>query len=210
MPAFDGLLSAGELDDLLAFIESRHAGSSPAPEVLTLPELPPPGPEELREGRAIYLLQGCWTCHGLDGSGRGPAARALTDETGRPIRATDFRHDPLKGGREPEDVVRTLLTGLNGAPMPAYGEAMLFAREDVADPSTLAESLAQSEVVELRAYLDALPTRAELDARDAPSRSALRHARLAALARYVLSLDRRGGFWHELFHEQPEKEPRRR
>ena len=84
----------------------------------------------LDEGRSLYLLLGCWRCHGVNGAGRGPSAATLTDDDERPIRSTDLRHDPFKGGRDTQAVVRTLLTGLNGSPMPAYGGAMLIAADD--------------------------------------------------------------------------------
>jgi hypothetical protein len=39
-------------------------------------------------------------------------------------------------------------------------------------------------------------------------RTELRDRRLAALAHYVLSLDRREGLVYRLFHEEPEREGR--
>jgi cytochrome c oxidase cbb3-type subunit 2 len=192
MPAFGEVFSEEQLDDLTHFIATLHGAE--VPEAIVLPRVGPATPESVREGRAIYALMSCGSCHGTDGAGHGPAARGLTDATSRPIRATDFRHDPLKGGRDPVAIVRTLWTGLNGTPMPAYGDAMLFAREDVQDLEPLQSSA---------------PSRAELDALDAPARDALRDRRLAALAHYVLSLDQRKGTKFKLFTQQPEREARR-
>jgi mono/diheme cytochrome c family protein len=150
---------------------------------------------------------GCWRCHGIDGSGNGPSAATLTDEEDRPIRSTDLRRDPFKGGRDPQDVVRTLLTGLNGAPMPSYADAVLFARED-ADLTSLDGLLDEPSSDAVRAFVLASPSRAELDALDPAQRTALRDARLAALAHYVLALERRRGLFFRLFVERPEREGR--
>ena len=122
--------------------------------------------------------------------------RAPDDEAPLPVaipaipRATDFRHDPFKGGRAPEDLARAILTGLNGSPMPSYADALLFAREDYPD------------------YGHEAPTREALDALGPDARAALRDARLASLVHYVLSLDKRSGFWSIVFRQRPELEPR--
>jgi cytochrome c553 len=123
MPAFDGLLSDAEIAELVAYIGSL---SEPPPEPIVVPTIPPATPDSIRDGHALYTLLECWKCHGERGNGHGPSAKGLVDDAGRPIRATNFRDDPLKGGRAPEDVARAILTGLNGSPMPSYADALLF------------------------------------------------------------------------------------
>jgi hypothetical protein len=49
-----------------------------------------------------------------------------------------------------------------------------------------------------------------LDALGPEGRNDLRDRRLVALAYYVLSFDRREGFWYRLFRQQPEQEARKR
>ena len=98
-------------------------------------------------------VSGCETCHGDRGDGNGPSAATLTDELDRPIDVPDLRYDPLKGGRDVVAIVRTLRTGLNGAPMPSYDDAMLFGAEDL-------ETLPESP----RGQLPDMPTRAEIRA----------------------------------------------
>src|SRR5439155_1047678 len=83
---------------------------------------------------AVYNHACAW-CHGKDGRGDGPAAfsinkylsprpRDLTDETGLRIRPADLRYPArFKNGAEPVDVYRTLVTGLDGTPMPSYADA---------------------------------------------------------------------------------------
>jgi cytochrome c oxidase cbb3-type subunit 2 len=75
-------------------------------------------------GKAKYEEAGCGTCHGADGKGDGPSSRELKDDSGNPISPTDLTLKPFKSGPEPEDLFRTLSTGLNGTPMPSYAEAL--------------------------------------------------------------------------------------
>jgi mono/diheme cytochrome c family protein len=211
MPAYGDLLSADEIAGLIAFIYSLQwdAGGGPElPPPVSLPEMPA-GPDTIEEGRSVYLLMGCWRCHDLDGSGRGPSARGLVDEADRPIRTTDFRHDPFKGGRGRHDVARDLLTGLNGAPMPSYEEALLFAGDDFPDAGAVVPGLDPEGLQRLERYLATLPDRARLAELTDEERLALRDRRLAALTDYVLSLDERRGFWFRLLRQQPEREARK-
>jgi mono/diheme cytochrome c family protein len=63
----------------------------------------------------------CGTCHGPDGRGDGEAAAGMRDDAGRQVFAFDMtRSWLLKGGITPEDIYRTIHTGLDGTPMPAY------------------------------------------------------------------------------------------
>ncbi len=206
MPAFGDLFSEREMAELIGFVQSLHGKTAAAP--VAIGQQPSATPESIATGRALYLLMGCGSCHGEDGSGRGPSARALTDSDGRPMRTTDFRHDPFKGGRNPDEVVRTLVTGLNGAPMPSYSDAILFAREDFGDLSMFEDRMADDELDGIVVYVGTSPTRAQLDALEANALGALRNRRLAALAHYVLSLDRRHALGSRLFRQQPEREPR--
>lgn len=211
MPAFGDLFSEGEIEQLIDHIDALRGGEiSRAPQPLEIADPALPDAASIEEGRAVYLVTGCWSCHGLDGAGRGPAAGGLADERERPLRMPDFRHDPLKGGREARAIVRTLRTGLNGAPMPSFDEAMLFAAEDFQDPATLPVQLDERDRGRVSAYLRGAPRRADLAVMDEASLLQLRDRRLAALAHYVLSLDRRSGLRSRLFHERPELNPRKR
>ena len=94
--------------------------------------------------------------------------------------------------------------------MPSYDEAMVFAREDYADPALLPEQFSANDRAAITTHLSVSPTRADLDEMGADGRADLRDGRLAALADYVLSLDRRKGAWYWLLREQPELERRDR
>jgi mono/diheme cytochrome c family protein len=210
MPGFGSLFSDREISQLIGFIYSLRPDADETlapPDPMALPAVEPPEPATIEEGRALYLLLGCWRCHGVNGAGRGPSAATLTDENERPIHSTDLRYDPFKGGREAEAVVRTLLTGLNGTPMPAYGEALLVTREDAGDRPP-DEELTPADRELLDEFVEASPTRATLEAMAEEARLALRDRYLGALAHYVLSLSRRRGAAYWLFREEPEREAR--
>ncbi len=204
MPAYGKLFSEVELDALAAFVYSLH-GSPDPPAALPLERTDAVPAATVDEGRAVYLISGCWTCHGIRGDGRGPSAASLVDENEVPLRILDLRHDPFKGGHTLDDVIRALRTGLNGAPMPSYDEAMLFAAEDYPPESLPFDRFLPSDRELLRRYLQGIPSRAEIES---GSREALRDRRIEALARYILSLDRRRGLGYRLFREEPERMPR--
>jgi mono/diheme cytochrome c family protein len=79
-------------------------------------------------GKATYEEAGCGQCHGPHGRGDGPSAKELKDESGNSIIPTDLTLQPFKSGPNPEDLYRTVSTGLNGTPMPSYADS-LTARE---------------------------------------------------------------------------------
>jgi uncharacterized membrane protein len=59
----------------------------------------------------------------VTGDGDGPRAGELTDDFDRPIRPSDFTRGLFKTGAEPAGIYRTLVTGLDGTPMPSYADA---------------------------------------------------------------------------------------
>jgi mono/diheme cytochrome c family protein len=122
MPAFADF-DDREIAALVAYVRSfttRFDG--PRPTALALPDLVPDlGPEAAARGAAHYTAFGCAVCHGPRGRGDGAAATALKDAAGLPIYPADLAHPSwFKGGGEPRDVYRTLVTGLDGTPMPGY------------------------------------------------------------------------------------------
>ncbi|MDP2603928.1 MAG: cytochrome c [Deltaproteobacteria bacterium] len=75
-------------------------------------------------GKVTYEEAGCGQCHGPRGRGDGPSANELKDESGNSIIPTDLTLKPFKSGSNPQDLYRTVSTGLNGTPMPSYAEAL--------------------------------------------------------------------------------------
>ena len=81
--------------------------------------------ESAEAGRKVYEETGCIKCHGELGRGDGASARTLADDAGFPLKPADFTQRwTFRGGPTREDIFRTMTTGLNGTPMPAFGDAL--------------------------------------------------------------------------------------
>lgn len=91
---------------------------------INLGKAPPVTPKVLATGKELYREAGCADCHGKSGRGDGPSK--LKDDWGNPTSALDFTRGErsFKGGAKAPDIVRTLLTGLTGTPMPSYAETL--------------------------------------------------------------------------------------
>ena len=87
------------------------------------PPAPSPNGKLVALGKSKYEEAGCVQCHGPDGKGNGPSAKDLKDDWGNPISPADLTLKPFKSGSDPEDLYRTLSTGLSGTPMPSYADA---------------------------------------------------------------------------------------
>jgi len=98
----------------------------PEPQPLADPGAPPPPsmPDRIARGRQVYADAGCASCHGADGKGDGDSAPDLKDAAGRPIKPADFTAGVYRGGSDPRDLYYRIATGVDGTPMPAYGDAL--------------------------------------------------------------------------------------
>ena len=80
------------------------------------------------KGKALFITA-CAPCHGSKGDGRGDPAREMKDSFDEPVTPHDLSQ-PLRCGPMPKDIYRTLVTGLDGTPMPtflgAYSEVELW------------------------------------------------------------------------------------
>ena len=207
MPAFGGVLSSDDISDVVGFVLSLASRVRPGPEpdALAIPAFPAPTAGELRDGRAVYLAVGCWKCHGLDGSGRGPSAPKLASDEGLPIKPRDFRHGPFKRGRSPETIARAAVSGLIGTPMPSHAEVLVIPREAI---DAVASSLPAAARKDLDEFREKAPSSAEVMALDDDAWQKLRDANLVALAHYVMSLGQRDSIAYWLFWRMPELEGR--
>lgn len=113
-----------------------------AVELLVIPAQPRFNSQLVALGRSRYEEAGCAACHGANGQGDGPSSKELKDDSGNPVSPTDLTLKPFKSGPEPQDLFRTISTGLNGTPMPSY-----------------ADSLTQSERWALVSYVLSIATR---------------------------------------------------
>ena len=108
-------LSGDEVRAVIAFVKSlspRFADGK-APRVLAIPAAPPATPEAIGRGARVYVKGECAECHGKEARGDGPSAKDLS------VRPSDLTRRPFTG-----DIVRTLLTGLDGTPMPSYYQVL--------------------------------------------------------------------------------------
>jgi cytochrome c oxidase cbb3-type subunit 2 len=93
-------------------------------EPIEIPEPPPVNSELLALGAEMFAEMQCWDCHGSIGKGDGAAAGTLEDDWGFPIRPADFTQGVFKAGNTIGDIYRTVATGLDGTPMPSFGDIL--------------------------------------------------------------------------------------
>jgi cytochrome c oxidase cbb3-type subunit 2 len=80
---------------------------------------------DLAKGRLVYEKLGCAACHGAAGRANGMSSAGLVDDWGLPIRPADLTQGwSYRGGADPRSIVLRFLTGIDGAGMPSYAEAV--------------------------------------------------------------------------------------
>jgi mono/diheme cytochrome c family protein len=129
MPAFEKL-PARDVKAVIEYVKSfspKWRRIENYAEPVTIPK--PPGwfadakefPRRAEAGRVYYSIA-CASCHGEKGDGRG-AVTNLVDSWGHPSAASDLGRPFFRSGRQPEDIYRVLVTGLDGTPMPSFAES---------------------------------------------------------------------------------------
>lgn len=82
-----------------------------------------PTPESVERGKKLFKEAKCFLCHGEDGRADGPITTTLKGKWGLPYKARDLTQSWMfKGGNAPEDIFRTVSTGLNETPMGSYAD----------------------------------------------------------------------------------------
>jgi mono/diheme cytochrome c family protein len=113
--------------DLIAYIQTfspRWKTEQPKAPIV-IPSEPPSSPESLGRGKEVYEQTGCANCHGERGLGDGPSAKAgLQDSWGNPIAPANLANAHSKYGDNNADLYRILMTGIDGTPMPSFGEVL--------------------------------------------------------------------------------------
>jgi mono/diheme cytochrome c family protein len=95
------------------------------PVAVAAPGPPPPTTAaSIARGKQFYVDAGCIECHGPEGRGDGKSVATWEDNDGRPTRPRDFTEGVFRGGGEQVDLYYRIVTGLNGTPMPSYGDAL--------------------------------------------------------------------------------------
>ena len=126
MPSWRPLLRQDRAD-LVAYVKSFSPRFQEEPAVLavSLPTRTPTSAESVHHGAELFQSLNCWLCHGKDGRGNGPSASSLTDSKGNPIKPFDLSSGTvLKCGDSDEGILRDLITGLDGTPMPSFSSAL--------------------------------------------------------------------------------------
>ncbi|TKB54429.1 MAG: c-type cytochrome [Nitrospira sp.] len=137
MPAYVGL-SEEERWQVIAYIKTfNQSFKKERPMALSLPNPPgPPSDAGIENGRKTYIKYGCQNCHGDNGYGDGKEALDgnLKDTYGLTISPGDLTgRTSLKGGSSAHAIYRTIMTGLNGTPMPSYVDTIGGNDKDVWD-----------------------------------------------------------------------------
>lgn len=205
MFAFKDILTQQEQLDVVAYIKgfSEDFKNPPAVDTVEVPDPPASSPELVSEGKKVFMVMQCWTCHGVKGNGNGPSANVQKDNWGYPIKPKNLTLPPYKRGSDPKSLYKTIVTGLNGTPMSGYTDAFLFGG-DLAMDSAFKASFSKEEIGALQAYMKSQPAQADVEAMPAERKSELALHRKWALAHYVRSLIRNPGMLNWLFMEDME------
>ena len=124
MPAFTKMTDA-ELDGIVAFVQNlsrRWRDETLYANPIPLPE--PPAWVKKEDAQGGHVARGktlfgklCASCHGAEGKGDGLASKGLVDVWENPIKPADLTGEHHKSGDRPEDLYRSIATGLDGTPM---------------------------------------------------------------------------------------------
>lgn len=120
MPAFN-FLDDPEIKSLVSYIKELGNITNQGVVGINIPDFLPPSRDLVELGKAIYKEMGCDKCHGETGKGDGPSSKTLIDSWGYPIIPRDFTSGVYLGGGGVEDLYLRFVSGLDGTPMPSYG-----------------------------------------------------------------------------------------
>src|ERR1700756_1487095 len=118
-------LTDQERINLVAFIKtfSPRGKNDRAGAPITTPAETPVTVQSIQHGHDLFQKLECWKCHGPEGRGDGPSAATLTDSNDQPIRPYNFAAGTrFKCGETNSDLYKIFMTGLDGTPMPSYGD----------------------------------------------------------------------------------------
>ena len=161
MPAWGGAFTEAEIWALVGYVKSLYPdfGKYPPEKQLVVGEPRKVDAAGLERGKETYKQLQCAKCHGETGRGNGPSALELKDDLGNRIWPADLtRPWDFRGGSGAKEVYRTLVTGLNGTPMPSYAPSVKS--EDAWNLAAYVASLGRApvrDVVVRGAKVDSIP-----------------------------------------------------
>lgn len=206
MPAWKDILTEGEIRDVVGYVKGfsdAFSDDNPPAPIAISPE-PEPTPATLDEGKSMYMIMQCWTCHGASGRGDGESAGRLTDDWGHDIRPYDFTRGNYKAGSDRRSVYKTFNTGLNGTPMPSYADAFFFGGEDIRNFETYEKAYSADEIRVLQDYLRTQPTMDAMLDMSEEEQERIVERRKWSLVHYVRSLSRGKGWFYRTFVQDTE------
>lgn len=165
MPAWPEL-SDKEVRNLMYYLKTFNADFADPdynnPSVVKLSKPPPYSDESAKQGRKVFEENDCVKCHGESGRGDGVSAPTMVDDWGHHIRPADLTKPwTFRSGPTREDIFRAFSTGLNGTPMPSFGDSIEeSARWDLVN---YIDSLSKSETPDYSPYLEVSPFDGDLD-----------------------------------------------
>ena len=110
------------VDELVAEILD-HWTKSQENVVAAVTPMPPMTPESVSQGHRLFLKYACNKCHGKDGRGGSLGNVDVgTDVWGHKAAAADLTSGMFRGGERPIDIYRRIIAGINGTPMPSFGD----------------------------------------------------------------------------------------
>ena len=105
-----------------------------APEIIEVGVPPQLTRESILRGKQFFIDAECWKCHGASGRGDGPSADELRDSLGKISIPRDLTIGKNYGrGSTQQDIYITLISGLDGTPMPSYQDAFEDMDEELWD-----------------------------------------------------------------------------
>jgi mono/diheme cytochrome c family protein len=123
MPSFAFLPEPDRRKIAAYVLERADLLDEPEPTPIPDPGSPPAATADaIATGKQLYVDAGCAGCHGPGGKGDG--TEAMTDSEGRPIKARDFTTGVFRGGGDRIDLYYRFTTGMDGSPMPGYGDSL--------------------------------------------------------------------------------------
>ena len=126
MPAWDGVLSDGDIHDVAEYLKTlaRQFTPAAAPKAIDATANTPSSPESIERGKNVYAKLQCGKCHGDDGRGTGAVATTFEDDWKQKMSAADLTEPwTFRGGATSRDVYLRFRAGMSGTPMPSFAEA---------------------------------------------------------------------------------------
>ncbi|VAX23521.1 hypothetical protein MNBD_NITROSPINAE03-108 [hydrothermal vent metagenome] len=125
MPTYSGL-APQQRWQLVYYIKSLFPGFATAePKPIELGTPVASSMTSISRGGILFEDLGCSGCHGANGMGDGELAADLEDDISFKIMPANLTMlNSLKNGSSKDDIYRTIMTGINGTPMPSFEDTV--------------------------------------------------------------------------------------